>query len=206
MSRVKKATKDDNGKAIPTIQLPIDVNSILALDLSLNATGYCRHRLDSGETDYGVIESNGKRGIECLDAIVGRVRGLLGENPETGKPVCKLNTLVVIENYAFARANQAHQLGELHGVVRYELWKLGFPYVLIAPMQNKKWITGQGNSDKNLVLKELMKRYGFDVNDDNIADAIGLMTLIKAVLGKWEHPLVAFQKEVVSKVLEATAS
>jgi hypothetical protein len=70
----------------------------------------------------------------------------------------------------------------------------------------KKWIIGKGQGEKDLILKELYKRYDFDVSDDNIADAVGLMLIGKTLLGKYEKPLVQFQQEVISKMLEGAAA
>jgi crossover junction endodeoxyribonuclease RuvC len=200
MSSLKKAKKAKPGKATTGLQLPENVNYLLGLDLSLNSTGFCQYRLDTKEMNYGIIDSDGRRGMERLDHIAQTIRKLAAVGQDGIRP------LAVIENFAFARPNQAHQIGELHGVVRYELWRNHVPFILVAPLQLKKWIIGKGQGEKDLILKELYKRYDFDVSDDNIADAVGLMLIGKTLLGKYEKPLVQFQQEVISKMLEGAAA
>ena len=46
--------------------------------------------------------------------------------------------------------------------------------VLVTPSQLKKFATGKGNVDKNVVIKEVYKRFGIDTDDDNTADAVVL--------------------------------
>jgi crossover junction endodeoxyribonuclease RuvC len=56
--------------------------------------------------------------------------------------------------------------------------------VLVTPSQLKKFVTGKGNADKSVVMKEVYKRFSIDTDDDNTADAVVLghigMTLISA--------------------------
>ena len=42
-------------------------------------------------------------------------------------------SLVVIENYAYCRANQAHQIGELGGIIRVLLAESGVKWITVAP-------------------------------------------------------------------------
>ncbi len=66
----------------------------------------------------------------------------------------------------------------------------------VAPTQAKKFLTGKGNCDKNLILKEVFKRYGIDVDDDNIADAVNFNFIGRALLG-WIQPSNQAQQAVI---------
>jgi len=200
MTKAVKEKKPKAGKVIAKLELPRDVTSILALDLSLNSSGYAFCNLDTDEVEMGVIAPPKMSEMARLDYILNAVKDLADKHD-----LMNGQLLAVIEGFAFGAKNQAHQLGMLHGVIRHFLWSAKIDFLLIAPLSNKKWVTGKSMAEKSLILKEIFKRYGFDTDDDNVADALGLMTLTKAVLGKWDKPLVAFQQEVVSKVLEATA-
>jgi hypothetical protein len=81
-------------------------------------------------------------------------------------------------------------LGELGGVTRLALYNLKIPYVLVPPATLKKFITGKGNSPKNIMLKEIFKRFAMDFDDDNVADAYSLAQLGRAITGTNERPLV----------------
>jgi crossover junction endodeoxyribonuclease RuvC len=61
--------------------------------------------------------------------------------------------------------------------VRLELYRAGVPFVEVPPSTLKKWISGKGNAEKNLMLREVYKRWGYDAKDDNDADAHALVRL-----------------------------
>lgn len=75
--------------------------------------------------------------------------------------------LVVLEGYAFARPNQAHQIGELGGVLRVALHEHGIRWIEVAPQARAKWATGKGNASKDAVVSAVSARLGrvFESND-----------------------------------------
>lgn len=91
--------------------------------------------------------------------------------------------VVIIEGYAYARANQAHQLGELGGVVRLALYEEGFPIVNVPPPVLKKFATGAGNAKKEAVLAAAIRKLGYAGYDHNEADALWLL---QAARGHYE--------------------
>ena len=64
----------------------------------------------------------------------------------------------------------------------------GFPLVVAAPKKLKKYVTSNGNAPKNLMIKTVYKRWGYDVSTDNIADASGLANFAKVVYQLHHHP------------------
>jgi crossover junction endodeoxyribonuclease RuvC len=81
--------------------------------------------------------------------------------------------LVIIEGYSFA--------GKFN---RMRLYKEGLPFVEVPPTSLKKFVTGKGNVKKDLMLLSVYKRWGYDTEDDNEADAYGLAQFGRALLGK----------------------
>jgi len=82
---------------------------------------------------------------------------------------------VAIEGYAFSRANaHAHALGELGGTVRLLLWRAGIPFWNAGPTTLKKLVTGKGNAPKDVMLREVFRRWGYDTDCNDLADAYGL--------------------------------
>lgn len=73
------------------------------------------------------------------------------------------------------------QLAELSTLIRYKILKRGFPFAVVAPKKLKKFVTGNGNSKKNVMLKAVFKKWEYDLSDDNIADASGLANFAKKV-------------------------
>ncbi len=51
--------------------------------------------------------------------------------------------------------------------------------ITMVPGQIKKFITGKGNAKKELILKEVFRRYDFDTSDNNIADAFAIAKYVQ---------------------------
>lgn len=58
---------------------------------------------------------------------------------------------------------------------------------LVAGNTLKKFVTGKGVGKKQLMVKFVYQKWGFDTNDDNLADAYGLARLASALLFGAEH-------------------
>lgn len=106
--------------------------------------------------------------------------------------------LVVIENYAYCRANQAHQIGELGGIIRVLLTESGVKWTTVAPAQLKKFATGKGNTKKEHILQQAYKRWGVECRTSDEADAFVLAKIGQALVEDVE--LTKFQKEVIERL------
>lgn len=167
----------------------MDVERIVGLDLSLTATGY--YVFDTPpKMDGGLLETGKLDGLARMDSILSQVDSLVD-------PL----TLAVIEDFSFASKGRAvFQIGGLGFLVRHRLWKQGIRTLFVAPTLVKKFVTGAGNSEKSMMLKEVYKRWGADFQDDNVADAYALARIGRAYLGWEDKPLTSFQKEVLDKL------
>ena len=163
---------------------------ILGLDLSLTGTGWSISQLPDcllPTLESGMMETKGLGDFERLDHILQRIMQLVADP----KP------LVIMEDFSFASKGQAvFQIGGLGYLVRHALWKLGIPFLVVAPTLLKKFVAGKGNVDKNVILKEVFKRWQFDTNDDNIADAFVLMQIGRCLAGQ-----LPAQNEVQVKII-----
>jgi Holliday junction resolvasome RuvABC endonuclease subunit len=141
--------------------------NILALDLSLTATGWCL----GGET--GRITTK-KRGWERIHTITYAIDGLRTQA-----------SLVVLEGYSFgSRGNATFQIAELGGIVRNDLWRAGAPFVDVAPAALKKYATGKGNCGKDAMIAAAIRRFGFAGSDNNEADAYLLWCMAMHAYGR----------------------
>lgn len=168
---------------------------IAAFDLSFTATGWaiwdCTHQIASG-----VFKSNaGQQPLERMVEISSTIVSML----DRAKFGLVEHDLVVLEGFAYGRANQAHQMGGLGYIVRLELQRRGLRYIEVAPSALKKFVSGSGNAAKDVMLKNVYKRFGFDTSDNNIADAVGLLYVGMALEGIWE-PTTAEQREVIAQI------
>lgn len=79
-------------------------------------------------------------------------------------------TLVVIEGYGFA----SHSLSvsvEVGTHLRRVLYTKGIPWVEVAPAKLKKFVTGVGKGDKDVMMLEAYKRFGIYTKDNDQCDA-----------------------------------
>lgn len=110
--------------------------------------------------------------------------------------------LVVIEGYAYAgKFNNSLQY-ELGACIRMRLYERSVSFVEVPPTSLKKFVTGKGNAKKDLMLLGVYKRWDFDTEDDNEADAFGLAKFGRAMIGK-STGVPAVNLSAVEKVLES---
>lgn len=108
--------------------------------------------------------------------------------------------VVAIEGYSFAgKFNNSLQY-ELGACIRMRLHQDETPFIEVPPTSLKKFVTGKGNSKKDLMLLGVYKRWDFDTEDDNEADAYGLAQFGRAVIGK-DTGVPAVNYTAVEKVM-----
>jgi crossover junction endodeoxyribonuclease RuvC len=82
---------------------------------------------------------------------------------------------VYLEGPAYQAAGRVIlQMGALHYMTRLFLFKKQASYKIIAPGTLKKFVTGKGNSKKDLMLLKVYKRWGVEFDDHNLADSYSL--------------------------------
>ena len=162
----------------PLPPLPIQkLDHCIGLDLSLTATGITI--LSKKKRIYsGVIKSkpDGKRPIDEFVRLQGIVKSIRHTIATYLEKDGKSPHLVVIENMAFGvrNATALTQLAGLNYLVREMCFQEKWRFILVAPMTLRKFITGSGKSDKNVMLLEIFKHYGESFFNDNEADSFGL--------------------------------
>lgn len=150
---------------------------ILALDLSLTATGVC-----CPDGSLWVIRTGSRRAMERLAYVRDRIQ----HEVEVYEP-----DVVVLEGYSFASTGRAGiSLGELGGAIRLALFCWGVPYVDIPPTNRARYAAGKGNASKDLVLQQAVFRSGRVFDDNNAADAWWLWQMALAHYEP-ESPLLA---------------
>lgn len=186
---------------------------LVALDLSLSATGWAIVEANPApHLSYGVIQSDKPRvGIDPSMARLYEIRRrvklmTLGvakpDRPQdvTEGPLTPPADFVVMEGLAFgANDPGAQERAGLAYIVRLLLWEANIPVLLVAPATLKKYTCGSGNAKKELMLKEVFRRYSVDVNDNNIADAVALIKVGTAII-EIEPASTNEQREVLKKL------
>lgn len=156
----------------------------LGLDLSLTATGIAH---STGTVTIGARVKGAERLVTIRDKVLRWYS-------------CDKATLVVVEGYSYASVNQAHQVGELGGVVRVALYERDIPVAVVSPGQRAKYATGRGNAKKAEVVSAISARSGLSFADDNQVDAWILRAM---ALDHYGAPLVQMPKahrDVLDKI------
>lgn len=107
--------------------------------------------------------------------------------------------IICIEGYAFGRSNRAHHMGELGGILRRRLYLSGHHWIEIPPKKLKKFVAGNGNASKEVVLLNVFKRWGIEFTNSDEADAFALAKMGAIILGQKEK-LTKIQQEVVKDI------
>lgn len=98
----------------------------------------------------------------------------------------------VVEGYGFA--SQALSITvEVSTHFKRVLHRRGIPWIEVKPNALKKFVTGKGAGDKNVIMLEAYKRFGHSFKDDNECDAacLAYLGLARVARGLLPHPLPA---------------
>lgn len=116
---------------------------------------------------------------------------------------------VAMEDYAFGAKGQTFRIGELGGVVKQRLLRTyglecttSYP-TLVSTTQVKKFCLGvSADQGKQLILKGVYKKWGLDLDDDNMADSFVLACIARSLeTGVTDY---AYEREVIAKLTEHT--
>ena len=88
--------------------------------------------------------------------------------------------VIMIEGYGYGNAHTLVTLVEIGTIIRHGLYMHGINYNDVPPTSLKKFVTGKGNAPKDMMMKEIYKRWGFE-GTDNQCDAVGLAMFAAAL-------------------------
>lgn len=165
------------------------MSRIVALDVSLTSTGFASSMAGTLQ-GFNLILGKGtgeERMISNLDLIMKQVDDCMPD-------------FVVIEEVAYSmNKSYAKENSGMHWAVRMELCRDKIPRVVVASTSLKKWCTGSGAAPKELVIKEVLKRWGADCPNNDTADAVGMLYLGMALVEEWT-PTLQQQREVLAGI------
>lgn len=173
------------------------------LDLSLSSTGFCK--LDNGsnvdlKTIYTKALSKGDfpNDLERMKFISNEILTRISTGVSL---ICVEDYFVPQNKLQFGSAIKLIGLGTL---VRMALYESGLPFIIVSPSQIKKFGTGKGNCDKNMVLREVYKKWQVDAKDDNQADAYVLARIAESIMKKnlGISTLLKYEQDVVSACIQ----
>lgn len=71
--------------------------------------------------------------------------------------------MTYLESYSYASTGKAFSIGENTGVLKNKLWTLDVNFEIIAPTVIKKYATGKGNANKELLEQCFREETGIDI-------------------------------------------
>jgi crossover junction endodeoxyribonuclease RuvC len=169
------------------------IQTFLGLDLSLRATGCVSVDRE------GKVVINALIKTKATEGNTEEIERLLKIRDACTMAVTWGTSLVAIEGPSFMSGPMATALTQLSGLsylVRAELYKSKFQFIIVAPTTLKKFATGKGNCDKNVVMLEVYKRWGESFTDDNLCDAYVLAQIARMMCGH-SKPENKAQEEVM---------
>ena len=184
-------------------------------DVHVNSLGDAYIGIDASLTGYGIVVyfSDGQHLDKLIktapdqDVYAYRLKHILDEVVTALRGVTEHYTVkaICVERPAYA-ASGAFTGGLVHAVTALALLEVfdGTTLVkpdLVATNTLKKFVTGKGViKGKGLMVKYVYQKWGYDTDDDNLADAYGLARLAAAITsGTSEH---AYERDCVATVLK----
>lgn len=162
----------------------------LGLDLSLTGTGVVLIDRE-GDVIHAATIKNKLRGMERLKFIEGEIEYILR---------CNATINIAIEGYAMGiRTGQSFSIGELGGVIKLLLYEWKKPFVIVSPTSLKKFVLGKGVGDKDMIIMNVYKRWGFEAKTSDEADAL-VLAYISRELDRNTGNLPKYQEEVLEVI------
>ncbi len=146
----------------------------MGIDASLTSTGYAYTNV-RGEVHTGRFLPKKMNGSERLLFMEDTFRELLNQSSlnQGGLP-----TLIAYEDYAMGtRGGRVFSIGELGGVLKLFAYRRGIDILLVPPASLKIFMTGKGNADKEAVMQAIADTYGYNITQNDEADAFALMKM-----------------------------
>jgi crossover junction endodeoxyribonuclease RuvC len=146
------------------------MNAIIGIDLSWSNTGLAALNQSGEVLQFRSIKTNPK------DDKWKRANRIVHEILEF---VDQFGTsLIAIEGYSFGSKFNRENMGEIGGIVRYNLWIHKYEFIDISPTNLKKFATGKGNATKEEMVSYANSK-GFQCKDHNVCDAFALAKMLQ---------------------------
>jgi Holliday junction resolvasome RuvABC endonuclease subunit len=144
---------------------------MLGFDPSLTSSGFA-YRDRQAEITVGRIQPRGLTGVARLLYIRWAFVDILRETQ---------TKIVAYEGYSMgSHSGRSFDMGELGGVLKTCAIQEGVSLLLVPPTVLKKFITGKGNAKKEQISQKIAERWGYNVPQNDEADALALLFFLEA--------------------------
>jgi Holliday junction resolvasome RuvABC endonuclease subunit len=139
---------------------------VLAIDLSLTETG-----LACPECGADIVATGKLREAARLEAIEREVSSHF-----------EMADVIVLENYGYLQG-PALRVIEAHGVIKLAAHRANRPVAVVSPASLKLYATGKGNAKKAQMVLASARRFHYEGDNENEADAWCLQAMGEAAYG-----------------------
>ena len=150
-------------------------NTIIGIDYSMNGPAFAVVGGDFTEIKYWTNKKKyGEVSIETDDFTIEGI--LIDEDYQSNEErFDKLADEIVseiawywpnkvyLEDYSYASTGRAFSIGENVGILKNKLWHQGIKFEVVAPTQVKKFATGKGNGNKELMQSAFEFDFAVDI-------------------------------------------
>lgn len=143
--------------------------AFLGVDQSLNATGICRLAQDGSIQAMATVNPEGRLDAQRLFFIKRTVTSFAADIK-----------FAALEGYSYDSVGRVFELGEIGGVIKTLLVELGIGFVVVPPVQLKKFATGTTYASKEAMIEAAKEAKAAVGDDDNQADAFFLARIARA--------------------------
>ena len=119
---------------------------------------------------------------------------------------------VCIESAAFRESGRLWSMGQWAGIFYLDLYRNGIPFLEVAPLQLKKYVSSVGkNQGKEVVMLDIFKNFNEEIRDSDIADAYVLARIARDYHYVYRREnknkyLKKYQQDVLSKLNKENSS
>jgi Holliday junction resolvasome RuvABC endonuclease subunit len=189
--------KQDEMRKQPVIGVTF---TAIGLDMSLTSTGVCVKT--TGTINIKTIKSDPHKHPNDLERLRFIVEEVMRSIPIMYFPATHM---VCIEDYFVPynpkQIGSAIKLIALGTLMRVRLYEAGIPFFVVSPSQLKKFVLGKGTGQKDLILREVYKRWGINAENNDQADSVVLAYLAESLIMGSKDDMPKFQIEVIDAVM-----
>lgn len=173
----------------------------IGIDFSMNCTGMSIRQGDKINT-FSIKPHTSWKHLPPVHRLNRISNNIIQHMEHCLLPSCRRCTFVCLEDYAYGAVGKTFAIAECVGMLKFKLiLKYGLPVenlILVSVPHVKLFCTGKGVAPKDLMIKEVYKRWRFDTCSNDQADAFTLQQIAKAL----QDParLTGFQKDAVNRV------
>lgn len=143
---------------------------ILAIDPGSKNLGWA-HMLDEHIVMCGTLKLNGNH-PDTYTRLYYFMNMQMDGIQASGSIIRMIPQYIILESFFTGNMRGTTVIPELRGVIKLAAYQRNIEVVDIAPQTVKKYVTGKGNADKDMVRRNINERYNMSTSSEDEADSI----------------------------------